>query len=103
MDDDPIAAYPDIPAKMPEVQLNCSPAPPSPMANPTTTTTPDSDWVQLAEEAIHSADLGKANPLPPALEVIILDDEGDTPLPLAVKNTFSPLPKIEPESLPTCK
>jgi hypothetical protein len=44
MDDDPIAAYTDIPAKMPGVQLDCSPAYPSPTATPTTTTaTPDPD------------------------------------------------------------
>jgi hypothetical protein len=30
--------------------------------------------------------------------IIIVDDEDDTPLPLAVK-TFSPLLKIEPDSL----
>ncbi len=80
MDDDPIAAYPDIPAKMPGVQLDCSPAPPSPTAIPATSTTPDPDWAQLAEAAVHNADLGKADPLPPAPEVIIVDDEDDTPL-----------------------
>ncbi len=72
MDDDPIAAYTDIPAKMPGVQLDCSPAYPSPTATPTTTTaTPDPDWAQLAEEAIHYADLGKADPLPQAPEVLL--------------------------------
>jgi hypothetical protein len=73
MDDDPIAAYPDIPSKIPGVQLDCTPAPPSSTATPTSTT-PDPDWAQLAEEAIHNADLGKADPLPLALEVIIVDE-----------------------------
>jgi hypothetical protein len=42
------------------------------MATPTTTTTtPDPDWAQLVEEAIHNADLGKADPLPPAPQVIM--------------------------------
>jgi hypothetical protein len=104
MNNDPIAAYPDIPAKMPGVQLDCSPALHSPMATPTTTTTtPDPDWAQLAEEAIHNADLGKADPLSPAQEVIIVDDEDDTPLLPAVKKMFSPLRKIEPDSLPATK
>jgi hypothetical protein len=71
------------------------------MATPTTTTTSDPDWAQLAEETIHNADLGKADPLPLALEVIIVDDEDDTPLPPEVKKTFSPLPKIELNLLPT--
>jgi hypothetical protein len=53
MADDPIAAYPDIPADMPGVQLDCLPATPSTMATTTTTTTSDPDWAQLAEEAIH--------------------------------------------------
>ncbi len=96
MDNDPIAAYSDIPAKMPGVQLDHSTAPPSPMATPTTTTTPDPDWAQHAEEVIHNADLGKADPLPLTPEVIIRDDEYDTH-----KKTFSPLPMIEPDSLPT--
>ncbi len=69
---------------MPGVLLDCLPAPPSSTATPTTTT-PDPDWAQLAEEAIQNADLGKADPLPPAPEVIIIDDEDDTPLPPAVK------------------
>jgi hypothetical protein len=43
MDDDPIAAYPDIPANMPGVQLGCPPATPLPMATTTTTTTSDPD------------------------------------------------------------
>jgi hypothetical protein len=94
-------AYPDIPVKMLGVQLDWSPAPPSPTASPTTTTTPDPDWAQHAEEVIQNADLGEADPLPPAPEVIIRDDEYDTPLPPVVKKTFSPLPKIEPDSLPT--
>ncbi len=101
MDDDPIAAYPDISADMPGVQLDRSLAIPSPTATPTTTTTSDPDWAQLAEEAIHNADLGEADPLPPAPEVIIVDDEDDIPLPLAGKKMFSPLPKIEPDLLPT--
>jgi hypothetical protein len=101
MDDDPIAAYPDIPADMPGVQLDQSPAILAPMATPTTTTTSDPDWAQLAEQAIHNAELGEADPLPLALEVIIVDDEDDKPLPLVVKKTFSPLPKIEPDLLPT--
>ncbi len=92
MDDDPIAAYPDISADMPGVQLDQSPAIPSQMATPTTTTTSDPDWAQLAEEAIHNGDLGKADPLPPAPEVIIVDDEDDTPLPPEVKKTFSSIP-----------
>jgi hypothetical protein len=85
---DPIAAYPDIPAKMPGVQLNCG-EPPLPTATPTTA---DPDWAQLAEEAIHNSDLGEADPLPPAPEVVIVNDENYTPLPLALKKTFSLLP-----------
>ncbi len=53
----------------PGVQLDQTPAIPAPMATPTTTTTSDPDWAQLAEAAIHNADLGKADPLPPAPEV----------------------------------
>jgi hypothetical protein len=64
------------------------------MATPTTTTTSDPDWAQLAEETIHNADLGKADPLPLALEVIIVDDEDDTPLPLAVKKHFLLFPRL---------
>jgi hypothetical protein len=94
MDDDPIAAYPDIPAKMPGVLLDHSPAPPSSTAT-STTTTPDPDWAQLAKEAIHNADLGEADPLSLAPKVIIVDDEDDTPLPPADKKTFFPLLKIE--------
>ncbi len=71
------------------------------MATPTTTTKSDPDWAQLAEEAIHNPDLGKADPLPPTPEVIIVDDESDTSLLPVVKNTSSPLPKIEPDLLPT--
>jgi hypothetical protein len=57
MDNDPIVAYPDIPAKMLGVHLDHSPVPPSSTATPTTTTTtPDPDWAQLAEEAIYNAD-----------------------------------------------
>jgi hypothetical protein len=99
MDNDPIAAYPDIPANMPGVKLDCSPAPPAPTATPTTTTTTVPDWAQLAQEAIHDADLGEANPLPPTPEVIIVNDEDDTPFLPADKKTFSPPPKIEPDSL----
>jgi hypothetical protein len=94
MDDDPIAAYPDIPADMPGVQLDHSPATPSPAATTTTITTSDPDWAQLAEEAIHNADLGKADPLPLAPEVIIVDDEDDTPFPLAVKKSFILFPRL---------
>jgi hypothetical protein len=92
MDDDPITAYPDISADMPGVQLDQSPAIPSQTATPTTTTTSDPDWAQLAEEAIHNGDLGKADTLPPAPELIIVDDEDDTHLLPEVKKTFPPIP-----------
>jgi hypothetical protein len=49
---------------------------------------------------IYNADLGKADPLPLSLEVIIVDYEDDTPLLLAVKKMFYPCPKIEPDSQP---
>ncbi len=88
MDDEPVAVYPDISAKMPRVQLDYSPASPSPMTTPITTTTPDLNWAQLVEDAIHNDDLGEADPLPPAPEVIIVDDEDDTPLLPAVKKLF---------------
>jgi hypothetical protein len=61
-------------------------------ATPTTTTTSDPDWAQLAEEAIHNGDLGKADTLPPAPELIIVDDEDDTHLLPEVKKTFPPIP-----------
>jgi hypothetical protein len=64
------------------------------MATTTTTTTSDPDWAQLAEEAIHNADLGKADPLPLALEVIIVNDEDDTPLLPAVKKRLLLFPRL---------
>jgi hypothetical protein len=85
MDDEKFAEYPDIPANMLGVQLDRTPAIPAPTATPTTTTTSDPDWAQLAEEALHNADLDKADPLPLVPEVIIVDDEDDTPLLPAVK------------------
>ncbi len=95
MDNEPIAAYLDLPANMLGVQLDRTPVIPTPTATPTATTTSDPDWAQLAEEAIHNADLGKADPLPLAPELIIVDDEDDTtPLLLAVKKCFLLFPRL---------
>jgi hypothetical protein len=65
-----------------------------PTSTTTTTTTSDPDWAQLAEEAIHNADLGKGDPLPLAPEVIIVKDKNDTPFPPALKKKILLFPKL---------
>jgi hypothetical protein len=57
----------------------------------------DPDWSQLADEAIDNADLQEYDILPPAPEVIVIDDDDDTPLPPALKHKYPPV-KVE---LPT--
>jgi hypothetical protein len=73
LDPTPIGAYPDIPAKMPGVLIDCF------MQHPPSTRIdlPDNDepdWTALADATMENADLDHAVHLPPAPEVIEIDD-----------------------------
>ncbi len=100
LDPTPVASYPDIPAKMPGVTLERHlPQDDSPTSHPSD----DINWSQLADEAIHIADLTTVDHLPPPPEVFeIPDDDNEiythpvNTLPLA-KPELTPMMKVEPE------
>ena len=64
------------------------------------------DWTTLADEAMQNADLDMAAQLPPAPEVIELDDDDDddyfgpSPLPSTQRCTLQYIPKVEPNLTP---
>ncbi len=92
-----MASYPDIPAKMPGVQLKharslSSPPSPSPL---------DAlDRAQLADEALVNADIDHMDVLPAPPEVLFVDDDEDVLLPHPMKQTLDYLPKIEANITP---
>jgi hypothetical protein len=106
-----IALCPDIPTKIPGVLINCTmPAIPAEMPGvltdcttptpPTAKTCPaDLDWTQCGDEAILNADVDDVDIVHPPSEDVIVDNEDDTPLPPVIKQTFSPLPKVESEPI----
>ena len=61
LDGTPMAPYPDIPAKIPGVQLDCQHHPSSPLPS---LFNDDPDWAQFADNAIANADLNHADLLP---------------------------------------
>jgi hypothetical protein len=62
------------------------------------------DWTTMADEAIQYADLDTAPQLPPAPDVIELDDDDDdfapSPLPSTLHCTLQYITKVEPNSAP---
>ncbi len=95
-DNPPTASYPDSPANMPGVHLNL----PS-LFKPPTQSSPsdDSDWAQLAEDALANANINNMDVLPTPPEVTVIDDDDDVPLSLHMKQTFDYLPKIKPDEV----
>jgi hypothetical protein len=92
-----MAPYPDLPAKMPGVQLDRLHHPSS---QTTSSSNNDPDWEQLADNSITNADFDHTDLLPTPPEVIeINDDDDDVPLPPPVKQALEYLPKIEHNSL----
>jgi hypothetical protein len=81
-DTDPplVAPYPDIPAEMPGVLLQCHLR--MPPANVTPFHQPDLDWTQLTDDAAENADLDFTEALPPLLEVLAVNDEDVFQVPL---------------------
>jgi hypothetical protein len=98
-DTPPMAPYPDIPDNMPGVQLERKHSSSSPPPSVTPSPPDDPDWAQLADEALANADIDHMDVLPDPLEVIIIDNDDDTPLPPPVKQTLQYLPKIEQGSI----
>jgi hypothetical protein len=85
----PVAPYPDVSAEFPGVTLERHiPTPPP----PTKITKPN--WVQLADEAADNTNLEFTDLLPPPPEVIIINDEDITPLPLTSQQSTQL--KLEP-------
>ncbi len=96
-DETPVAPYPDIPTKMPGVQLNWQLTPHStPQLTPSND---DPNWAQLAKDAIANADLQHADHLPTQPEVIDAEDDDAVPLLPPVKQALNFLPRITHESL----
>ncbi len=92
LDDTPMAIYPDIPANILGVQLDRGPTQQQHSAP-----TPDMDWLQMADNAMINADLKESYILSPASEVIVIDDDADTPLPPALKHkSTSTKVKLDP-------
>jgi hypothetical protein len=87
-DNPPMAPYPGIPADMPGVQLECKRSSSSPPPSVTPSTLDDPDWAQLANEALANTDVDHMDVLPDPPEVIIIDNDDDTPLPPPVKQTL---------------
>ncbi len=97
-----MAVYPNLPAKIPGVLINCSLPNPSLQLTAPHPTKPV--WSQLADEALANASLDDNNPgdiLPLAAKVVIMDDNDDTPLTPAAKQTFNHIPIVEPPDQPT--
>ena len=85
----PVAPYPDVSTEFPGVTLaQHAPTPPQ----PTSLTEPE--WVQLADDAAENANLEFTDFLPPPPEVINIDDEEVTPIPLTSQLPLRP--KLEP-------
>jgi hypothetical protein len=91
-----MAPYPDLPAKMPGVQLDCLHRSSS---QTTSSSNNDADWEQLADDAIANADFDHTNLLPTPPEVIEINDDDDVPLPPPVKQALEYLPETEHNSL----
>ena len=73
----PVAPYPDVSAEFPGVSLERHiPTPPQ----PPNITKPD--WVHLADDAAANANLEFTDLLPPPPEVITINNEEVTPIPL---------------------
>jgi hypothetical protein len=102
VDTSPTALFPYISANIPGVYLDRTNPP---VHNTITMSTDEPDWAQLADEAVKNADLDITNHLPPPPEIIKIDDKDDVPLPPAIKQTLTYLPKIEeaPTVPPTTK
>jgi hypothetical protein len=90
-----MAPYPDIPANMPGVQLERERSSSSPPPSVTPSSQDDPDWALLADEALANSDIDHMDILPDPPEVIIIDNDDDTPLPPPVKQTLQYLPKNE--------
>ena len=118
LDDTPMAFYPDIPANMPGLQLDRDPNHDTPMAiypdiptdmpgvqlarDPThqqhSTPSTDTDWSQMGDKAMVNADFQDSDILSPAPEVIVINDDDDTPLLLALKHKSTPA-KVKPDTI----
>jgi hypothetical protein len=91
----PMVVYPQLPAEMPGVLLECHvPVPDdnSPFDKPN-----DPDWFDLADEAAHNADLDNTEQRLPPPEVIELDDDDDIVY-VPPHTATSPFVKQEPIS-----
>ena len=88
--------YPDIPAKIPGVQIHRDTEDDIPTATPNPP--PGPDWNDLADAAAENADLDMAMVLPPTPEIIDIDDEDVLQFPITQPtSSLNPtLPKIEP-------
>jgi hypothetical protein len=84
---------------MPGVQLERERSSSSPPPSVTPSPPDDPDWTQLADEALANADIDHMDVLPDPPEVIIIDNDDDTPFPPPVKQTLQYLPKIEQGSI----
>ncbi len=66
----------------------------------------ESDWTTMADEAMQNSDLDTAAQVPPAPEVIELDEDDDdddfwpSPLPSTLHCTLQYIPKVEPDLAP---
>jgi hypothetical protein len=92
-----MVVYPQLPAKMPGVLLECHV--PVPDDNSPFDELNDPDWFDLADEAAHNTDLDNTDQLPPPPEVIELDDDDDIVY-VPPHTATSPFVKQEPISSP---
>jgi hypothetical protein len=108
LDPTPIGVYPDIPAKMLGVLVDYSTMGVHHSFLPSAADFPvnnEPDWATMADEAMQNTNLDTATQLPPAPEVIELDDDDDddsgpSPLPSTLYHTLQYIHKVEPNLAP---
>ena len=95
----PIAPYPDIPAEIPGVCL-CRH---SPKVSPDQVISrpQETNWTQMADDAVANANLDLMDHLPPPPEIIDADDDADYQVPLVPSSSSIPvLPTVESDFSP---
>ena len=99
-----LAPFPDIPAEMPGVGFarNIAGVHPDHNHTPHPTDNHEPDWATAADKARYNANLDATTALPPAPEIIDVDNyDNESPLPSSLRQTLQYLPKIDPDQ-PLC-